>query len=57
VHDVVTILEEPAEAVGALEPAGGDRVVDKANDEKAAPTVGKLAEPTRLRGLALSPTS
>ena len=49
VQDVVTISEEPAEAVGALEPAGGGRVVDTANDEKAAPTVGKPAEPTRLR--------
>src|SRR5258708_15458758 len=30
VQDVVTISEEPAEAVGALEPAGGGRGVDKA---------------------------
>ena len=49
VQDVVTISERSAEAVGALEPASGGRVVDKANDEKAAPIACKPAKPTRLR--------
>lgn len=48
-QDVVTTSEGPSDAVGALAPVGGGRIVDKINDEKAAPPVGKPAGPTRLR--------
>jgi hypothetical protein len=43
----VTVFEGPSDVVNLLGPAApiGSRIVDKTNDEKAAPPVDKLAEP------------
>jgi hypothetical protein len=46
----VTVSEGPSDLANALGPAGaiGSRIVDKTNDEKAAPPVDKLAKRTSV---------
>jgi hypothetical protein len=47
----ITVSEGPSDVVNTLGPAVaiGSRIVDKTNDEKAAPPVDKLVEPTSVR--------